>query len=157
METLEKLSSLQFYKILVSKIFKPATSIITFNTKYNTVLDWEKIFMIPRFACTDTYTRIFQYKILHNILFLNDRLYHLKLSDTQLCSLCKGEKETCQHLFLDCKISKNNWRHLQSKICNVISLKDLNPQSAFCGFLDEEKNTFNIKNQLLLIFKCFIY
>jgi len=97
---IKKMTSTEFYKLMCDKICKPPTSILTHQNKFQVQFDlkqWEHIFMIPRYSCSDSYTRIFQFKILHNILFLNDRLYNLNLSDTKLCSLCAQENETPEH------------------------------------------------------------
>ena len=83
---IKKMTSTEYYKLMCEKICKPPTSILTHQNKFQVHFnqkEWEKIFMIPRYFCRDSYTRIFQFKILHNILFLNDRLYHLNLSDTK--------------------------------------------------------------------------
>ena len=108
-----------FYKIMWDKICKPPTWILTHQNKFQVQFHQkqrENIFMIPRYSCTDTYTQIFQFKILHNILFLNDRLYNLNMSDTKLCSLCGQENETSVHLFSNCNKTRNLWNNLQDKL-----------------------------------------
>ena len=155
----KKLTSTLLYNLLHEKFSKPPTSISSHEVKLNVMLDkkmWEKIFMIPRFACSDSQTRIFQFKILHNILFLNDRLYNLKLSDTKLCSLCKKENETPIHLFGECTVSLALWKSLQNKLKDSLFLENISPQSAILGFTDQNTNV-NTVNHLLLIFKLFVY
>ena len=49
-------------------------------------LDWASIYMIPRMVTVESKLRIFQYKLLHNILYLNDRLYKVGIVQTLLCS-----------------------------------------------------------------------
>ena len=49
-----------------------------------------------------TKLRDFQYRLLHNAIFTNDRLYYWKKVDTQRCNLCLNEKQTVKHLFWDC-------------------------------------------------------
>ena len=112
--------------------------------------------MIPRFACSDSQTRIFQFKILHNILFLNDRLYNLNLSDTKLCSLCKEVNETPTHLFSECTLTLALWKSLQTKLKDFLVLDNISPQSAILGFTDQHSD-MNTVNHLLLIFKYFVY
>ena len=46
--------------------------------------------------------RSFQYRLLHNAVFLNNRLIHLGISDTHLCCQCESTKETTTHLFYEC-------------------------------------------------------
>ena len=155
----KKLTSATFYSLLHEKFSKVPTSISFHETKLNIVLDskkWENIFLAPRFACTDSNTRIFQFKILHNILFLNDRLYNLNLSDTKLCSFCNSENETPVHLFGECNLTLLLWKSLQNKLKDFLLLDNISPQSAILGFteLEHDRNTVN---HLLLIFKRFIY
>ena len=55
------------------------------------------------FATTQSYIQhifaMFQYKILNNILYLNNTLYTSKLTNSSLCSFCKHENETTLHIF----------------------------------------------------------
>ena len=64
---------------------------IYFKTLFeNTTLDWNKIYLQPRFATIDTTLSSFQYKILNNVLFLNKKLYTFGITNTSLCSLCNA-------------------------------------------------------------------
>ena len=54
----------------------------------------------------DTKIRMFQYKILNNILYLNRRLYLMKKVESPLCSMCGMEVETLVHVIIHCKYSK---------------------------------------------------
>ena len=47
----------------------------------------------------DTATRMFQYKILNNILYLNKLLFKFKKVSTSSCSFCKLVKETNLNIF----------------------------------------------------------
>lgn len=40
----------------------------------NSSFDWANTFLLPRVVTMDSRSRVFQYKILHNILYLNKRL-----------------------------------------------------------------------------------
>ena len=115
------------------------------------------LYLVSRFATVDTYTRMFQYKILNNILFLNDKLFHLHLVQSPFCSLCKNKKESVQHLFFECPISKSLWYALQSHLRGHHALKDLTSHSAVFGFISEFSDKNNIDNHILLIFKIFLF
>ena len=155
--SVQKLSSAEIYKILIKKIEKPPTSQVFYNNKYDFGNLWKKIYLLPRFSTVDTYSRIFQYKILNNILFLNDKLFHLNLVASPLCSLCNNAKENVEHLFYECSVSKALWSSLQLQLINFLPLNDLTPQSAVIGFLDEPPDTFNVVNHILIIYKIFIF
>ena len=47
------------------------------------------------------------------MIFLNDRLIHLSLSENDRCSFCQQEKETTQHLFYDCAVTETIWDALR--------------------------------------------
>ena len=72
---LDKLSSKEIYPILISNIVNKPTSNIYFEKLFeNTALDWNKIYLSPCLATTDTTLCSFQYKILNNVLFLKKKL-----------------------------------------------------------------------------------
>ena len=101
--------------------------------------------------------RIFQYKILNNILFLNNRLFKFGHVQSPLCSLRKHENETTKHLFSQCFITRRLWDSNKSWLMGSITLPPLNPDSAILGHWRPE-NKFNILvNHLILLFKFFIY
>ena len=155
--SIEKLTSAEIYKLFIKRIEKPATSQSFFNDKFDISDVWKNIYLLPRYATVDTYSRIFQYKILNNILFLNDKSFRLNLVPSPLCSLCKSAKENVKHLFFECSISKSLWYSLQLNLKNHFHLKDLSLQSAVFGFLEEPKETSNATNHILLIFKIFLF
>ena len=102
-----KLSSKAIYKALVANVFQRPSAQDTIQKRTDRNIDWRKAYMISRKCTIDSHTRIFQYKILNNILYLNDRLFKMNLVESQMCSFCIGEKETVEHLFLNCRIAKN--------------------------------------------------
>ena len=62
----------------------------------------EKIYTLVGKATIDLRMRIFQYKILNNLRYLNRQLYHMKVVNSPLCSLCGQNVETVTHLFFSC-------------------------------------------------------
>ena len=154
---INKLSSSEIYKILITNISKPPTSQKFFNNKFDVAEKWKKVYLLPRFCTIDAYSRMFQYKILNNVLYLNEKLFHLHLVDSPLCLLCNGAIENIEHLFCDCPVTRNLWQCLKLLLLERMTLSDLTPQSAYIGFIDESPEFFNTTNHLLIIFKIFIY
>ena len=73
---LTKLNSIELYKIQIIIKYKKPTSQSYFEKIFkNSNLDWKAIYLLPRIATVDTTIRVFQYKLLNNILFLNKMLY----------------------------------------------------------------------------------
>ena len=112
---------------------------------------------MARLVTVDTYSRMFQFKILNNILYLNDRLFLMSIVNCPLCSLCKTETETFDHFFVECNITISLWNSLQSHFSDTLNFDNISPQSAVLGFLDENDNDKIIKNHILLMFKFFLF
>ena len=54
-----------------------------FLDKYSeTSINWEKVYSVPFRTTLDSKVREFQYKILNNIVFTNDKLFHFGLSQS---------------------------------------------------------------------------
>ena len=95
------------YKILIGPLVKAPTSQKSWEKLLcRQDLDWASIYMIPRMVTVESKLRIFKYKVLNNILYLNDRLYKMGIVQTPLCSLCKQEKETGIHLLSQCHVTR---------------------------------------------------
>ena len=62
-------------------------------------IDWEKVFLLPWKVTIESNLRLFQYKILNNILFLNDKLHKMNMVNNPRCTFCISENETIVHLF----------------------------------------------------------
>ena len=119
--------------------------------------DWKDIHLLPRKLTIDTKLRIFQYKLLNNILYLNKHLFMFRKKDSKRCSFCKRQDETINHLFVECNYSKNLWRDLKTYCQPSFSLPFLCPQSATFGFIDIEAHSSLLLNHILLLHKYYIY
>ena len=104
----------------------------------------------------DTRLRIFQYKIINNVLYLNKKLFKFGKTESPLCTFCKIKDETPLHLFYECSQTQSLFSELQALYANKISLPAITPQSAIFGITEKIENCALI-NHLLLIFKFYIY
>ena len=145
------------YDIFIDKIFSPPTSQKYFDRLFGPDLKWQKIYILPHLVTVDTNTRFFQFKLTHNTLFLNSRLFHLNYSASSLCSLCQSVNETPIHFFCECHVTVDLWNKLTLFFAPYINLDPLTPKSAILGFLEDNEDTFLLKNHILLIFKLCIY
>ena len=101
---------------IVSKYKKP-TSQIYFEDYFQTLnLDWTRIYLLPRLVTLDSVLRAFQFKILHNVLFLNKKLFLFHKVPSPLCSFCNKEEETILHTFNFCPVTVNLWKDLKISI-----------------------------------------
>ena len=57
------------------------------------------IYVLPRIATKDSRLRLFQYKLLNNVLYLNKMLFKFRKIELPLCVSCKMRDETLLHLF----------------------------------------------------------
>ena len=124
----------------------------------NENFDWKKIYILPRVVTINSFQRNFQYKILHNILYLNKMIFTFGKIKTPLCSFCHSYDETIKHIFLECICVKQPRNHLRLLLTNDISLPILTPQTAIFGFINGiENSVYKITIHILLIFKLHFY
>ena len=146
------------YKILIRPLVKAPTSQKSLEKLLcRQDLDWASVYMIPRMVTVESKLRIVQYKVLNNILYLNDRLYKMGIVQTPLCSLCKQEKETVIHLLCQCHSTRQLWCSLSGWLQGVLRLPPLEPVAALLGSWDIENEANVSLNHLMLLFKYFIY
>ena len=120
---------------VISKVFKPPTSRRYFERIFGVMEEeeWRNIYTLTAKVTVCTSLRIFQYKILNNILYLNARLFKMHMMDSGLCSLCNSAEQSMLHLFLECRISSALWLQVQSWCTRVITLPDLSLKIIYFG------------------------
>ena len=122
-----------------------------------TELYWRVIYILPSKGTTNTYLRLFQYKILNNIFYLNEKPFVFKLFTKSFCSFCNSFGENITHLFCDCTITQCLWKKLQLKLKDNITLLPLTQQAVIFGFLEADCQSYLIQNYILLISKLYRY
>ena len=78
-----KKTILYIYIILKNKL--PTFSYIFHNLQ----VEWKEIYLLPHKDSIDTNLRIFQYKLLNNVLYLNKQIFIFNKKDIKLCSYCR--------------------------------------------------------------------
>ena len=97
---LYKLGSKELYDIeLLANFLRPTSEVYLENVFAGHIFQWNKIYFLPRIVTTDSRIRIFPYKISHNVLYLNKKLFQINKIGSPECSFCKCEEETTIHLF----------------------------------------------------------
>ena len=96
-------------------------------------IEWSLVYTLPRKVTIDTSTHIFQYKILNNILCLNNRLHKMTIAESPLCSLCVNDTETILHFFIHCTITQNLWTQMQNWLSNILDIAELTSKIAILG------------------------
>ena len=115
-------------------------------------LDWKLIYLLPRILTKNTSLRVFQYKVLSNVFYLNYKLFQFRGSTTSLCSYCNHHFETVQHLFITCNQVISLWTEVKLYFVNDIKLIALCPQTAILGYANTDDRCFITQNVILLIF-----
>ena len=67
-----------------------------------------------------SFTKYLQFKLLHNSIVTNKKLYSMGLSDTSNCPYCGNIDETIEHAFLNCRVVTNFWKKLERWLRQVI-------------------------------------
>ena len=119
--------------------------------------EWSLVYTLPRKVIIDTSTRIFQYKILNNILYLNNRLYKMTVTESPLCSLCGNDLETILHFFCHCSITQNFWTQMQNWLSNILDVPELTSKIVILGKCPCQGATDILINHKILMFKKFLY
>ena len=120
-KSLDKQGSRELYQIEISgKSKKP-----TFKLYYERYLNkfdfyWKLIYLLPRIVTVDTKLRVFQYKILNDILYVNTMIFKFRKVVLPLCSFCKAEDETYIRLFYRCRKTSIFWIQLQEYLFLIL-------------------------------------
>lgn len=126
------------------------------NEKLNVPIHYEEF--LQSFSDTyrwvfDTKLRNFQFRYLHRIIYCSQILYKWKIVDSPLCTLCKSEYETMEHLFFNCNIVKRFWNLLISWY-EALTDTEITITLENVSFCNHE---INILNTLIIIGKQFIF
>ena len=128
---LEKLNSRELYHLQLSLKYDKPTCQVCHEKKFDEYdFNWKLINRMPRIATFETKLRIFQYKLLYNVLYLNKKLFHFGIITQSKCFFCDLYDETPQHLFCECTYAQNLWNLLRLYLSEKVALPVLNRQSA---------------------------
>ena len=95
---------------------------------------------------------MFHFKCMHNILYLNDKLFKMNLVLSKACSYCREHNDTIIHLFSACTKNISAWNLLRTR--TNLTLPVLTPKCAFFGFHEIDDKLIN---HIHLIFKIAVY
>ena len=145
------------YKYIVQKIIATPSSENFFKSNLNTNSeDFEQIYSIPFNTTIYTKLRAFQFKINHNILYTNEKLHKVKLSDSPLCTFCNTETETLEHLLVDCDKVVSIWRDIIENLLQPFGVTNLTKSEIILGCITLAQQN-SIINHIILEAKYYIY
>ena len=101
----DAIQSRDIYKFLIEKILEKPSGQHKYEAEYpGHEFMWEEICSLPFKATIDVKYREFQWKILHRIIAVNKTLFKLNIVESSLCTLCKKDEESLEHLFFRCTV-----------------------------------------------------
>ena len=110
--SIEKLTCKIIYNTLLNyQHFLPPTAekrLIEYGFNF---LERQKIYSLPFRVTNEVRLSVFQYKIVHNILYTNKILYKMKKKQQPDCCYCHGIDQMPLHLFVECSIAKLFWNN----------------------------------------------
>ena len=122
---IEQLSSKMIYLYLNKNCFVQPTAKHKWNAEILYDMsdeDWSNIYNGIYRTSIDSYSRQFQYKIVHRYLPTNSLLYKWRLVDNSRCSYCFIYNESITHLFTECIYARNLYIKIQQWLQNVVDI-----------------------------------
>ena len=139
------------YNKQLKSLIKTPTSQICFEKLLNlTGINWAIIYMIPQKVTIESSLRVFQYQLLNNAIFLNDRLSKFDPSISPLCSLCHQCPENMLHFFCECQKIQALWHALNDALSPHITLPTLRSIIAILGEWNKLEENNVLINHILL-------
>lgn len=153
--TADNVSAKKARSLLVGKSFRPPT--VEHRLQNQNATDLEAIYELPFKITIENKLRSFQYKLIHNILPTNQRLYKMKIKASPVCELCNYVNETLEHMFCECPNVKQFWI-MAIEWWNVKRFENINPKpiEILYGY-KPGSSSFYALNHFFLIGKYHIY
>ena len=114
-------------------------------------------YFLQRKVSIETSFRIFQYKILNNILYLNKQLFVFNKKETKLYSYCRLQYGTINRVFVECQFAIKLWSNLRDCSQFSFDLAILNAQNATFGIFEIGSDLLILLNHIILLYKYHTY
>ena len=98
----------------------------------------KKVYQLPFKITKEVKLMMFQYKIIHNILPTQFSLHCDGIAESDICPLCKNERQTLYHLFVLCTEVHFFWNTIQDWWLQKTHVKlSLNQSNILYGFFEK--------------------
>ncbi len=157
---IHQVTSKQIYANFIGNIKVTMTNQVYFNQKYGVQNEWEEVYNRIYDTTIESKLRSFQFKIVHNILFTNSRLYNAGLVNSELCSFCKEQRETVYHLFHGCPVVTTVWQYVIQNIFRQFGMNHITIEEKLFGVNARnarEAEYENFVNHIILLTKWHIH
>jgi len=141
LKMVKKVPKFIYNEMIQYKIEHPQKCLSKWNKMLNiniTLNEWYKYFQYI-YKMTDCVKyQYFQFRLLHNTLITNEKLFKWKMVETDLCIFCEEEIEDLKHIFLDCEVIKMFWQKLNIWMKRKLQLSvNFNTTEILFGSLSE--------------------
>ena len=154
---LDNLQAKTVYEKLIQPIKRNPTAQRTMEALLQeSNIEWSLVYTLPRKMKIDTSIPIFQYKILNNTFYLNNRLYKMTIAESPLCLLRRNDTETILHFFCHCSIAQYLCTQMQNWLSNILCIPELTSKIAILGKYLCQGATNILINHIILTFKKFL-
>ena len=135
---------------------------IVLSLQYNIPKDeWPHIFTLPARCTIDQKLREFQYRVIHNMLWLNNKLFKIGKVEYPHCLYCKKYDENRIHLFYTCEHVRKLWIDITNWWNNVTKMGiSLTEKDVLLGYSPTSctlENLYMLLNLIILLAKHYIY
>ena len=157
---IQTLQSKSIYLILCEQSNKlPHTSVgeRILQEKSGSSIVWNNVCKNIYKTTIEPHLREFQFKIIHNYLPVNSKLFKYKLITSDRCSYCFVPSETVEHLFGNCFQVKNIYFTIMEWLESIgIEMPKFEQNVILYGLTPFNRNNA-LQNHILLLFKQFVY
>ena len=82
-------SSKHIYQSFLAKKQTTPSAKEKLSTKYHHLtIDWKRVYLLSFCTTLETKLREFQFKILNRITFMNEKLFHFDMAESEKCAFC---------------------------------------------------------------------
>ena len=156
--TMEKLTCKIIYNTLLNHQLLPPPTAEKRLIEHGFIFEErQKIYSLPFRVTNEVKLSVFQYKIVHNILYTNKILHKMKKKQQPDCPYCHDIDRTPLHLFVECAMAKWFWNKF-TKWYNATCGKNiaLEQNDIIYGVLRHTSSSLTL-NHLIIIGKYFLY
>jgi len=105
----------------------------------------------------DNVLRSFQFRILHRIIFFNDKLYLFNIVNNAECDFCHESVDSIEHRLWQCKVSQQIWKDILDWYNTITnSHATLNYYMLISNICTSELLEFVVLSTKYYIYKCFL-
>ena len=158
-QNLKVLTTNAIHKSFVKQIFEEPTTKQRLIANGLTPDQISKYFSLAFSITIETKLTMFQYKILHDIVFTKSKLLKAKLANSDLCYLCLKTKQDLKHMLVSCPVVSEFWKIFLEWYETLTAIKlqhELSTVKILYGIIDNNRFS-KLTNHLLLIAKYYIY